>query len=185
VTSPTARPGARRRWTTPLAAWLDRSGVTGWLRALLDVAYATEYGLETGDQSALNLLTMIDANPEPFRVFGDSDDFHVRGGNDTVTAALAARLGSRVETSCALEAVGQGPTLAGAERAARRRLPRREGGVRGAGPALHFAARRAHRRRPAAREAQGHRRAALRDQRCSWSASRTGCGGRCIGRTAA
>ena len=94
---------------TPLAAWLDRTGVVGWLRALLDVAYATEYGLETGDQSALNLLMMIDADPEPFKVFGDSDErFHVRGGNDSVTSGLAARLGPRVETGCALEALSLG-----------------------------------------------------------------------------
>jgi monoamine oxidase len=91
---------------TPLAGWLDRTGVVGWLRALLDVAYATEYGLETGDQSALNLLMMIDADPEPFRVFGESDErFHVRGGNDSVTSALATRLGPRIETGCALEAL--------------------------------------------------------------------------------
>jgi monoamine oxidase len=95
---------------TPLAAWLDGTGVAGWLRTLLDVAYATEYGLETADQSALNLLMMIEAKPEPFKVFGDSDErFHVRGGNDSVTAALASRLGPRVETGCVLEALRQGP----------------------------------------------------------------------------
>jgi monoamine oxidase len=93
----------------PLADWLDRAGVRGWLRALLDVAYATEFGLEIDDQSTLNLLMMIDAKPEPFRVFGDSDErFRVRGGNDLVPAALAAKLGARVETGSVLEAVGLG-----------------------------------------------------------------------------
>jgi len=94
----------------PLAQWLDRAGLSGWMRALFDVAYATEYGLPTGDQSALNLLFMIDPKPEPFRIFGDSDErFHVRGGNDGVTSALAARLGSRVETSAVLESVRRRP----------------------------------------------------------------------------
>ena len=42
-----------------IAQWLDRNGVTGWLRDLIDVAYTTEMGLEIEEQSALNLLTFI------------------------------------------------------------------------------------------------------------------------------
>jgi monoamine oxidase len=93
-----------------LAAWLDAAGVTGWMRALLDVAYATEYGLETAEQSALNLLQLIDPEPEPFRIFGESDErFHVRGGNDAIVTELGRRLGSRIETSRTLEAIGRRP----------------------------------------------------------------------------
>ena len=52
---------------------------------LLDVGYTTEYGLEIAEQSAWNLLMLIDTNPDPFRIFGDSDErFHIRGGNDQV-----------------------------------------------------------------------------------------------------
>lgn len=101
--------GAEGLDRTPLAAWLDGAGVSGWLRALLDVAYTTEFGLETGDQSALNLLTMIGTEADAFHVFGESDErFHVRGGNDGVTTALAAALGPRIETDSVLEAVGPG-----------------------------------------------------------------------------
>jgi len=101
--------GAEGLDRTPLAAWLDGAGVDGWLRALLDVAYTTEYGLETGDQSALNLLTMIGTEADAFHVFGESDErFHVRGGNDAITTALARDLGARIETGSVLEAVGQG-----------------------------------------------------------------------------
>jgi monoamine oxidase len=101
--------GAEALDRTPLAEWLDRAGVGGWMRALLEVAYATEYGLEIGDQSSLNLLLMIDADPDPFRVFGESDErFRVRGGNDSVTEALGRRLGPRIETNTVLEAIGQG-----------------------------------------------------------------------------
>jgi monoamine oxidase len=89
-----------------IAQWLDRNAVSGWIRTLLDVGYTTEFGLEPAEQSALNLLTMIDTNPEPFRIFGESDErFHVRGGNDRITTALAARLGRDVETSTILEAI--------------------------------------------------------------------------------
>ena len=101
--------GAEELDLMPLSAWFDRAGASGWIRALLEVAYATEYGLELGDQSSLNLLMMIDVKPEPFKVFGESDErFRVRGGNDSVPAALARALGSRIETSSVLEAVGQG-----------------------------------------------------------------------------
>ena len=53
----------------------------------------------SAEQSALNLLMMIDAKPEPFRIFGESDErFHVRGGNDLVrgrAGRAARRRGSR------------------------------------------------------------------------------------------
>ena len=89
-----------------LAQWLDRAGVSGWMRTLLEVGYTTEYGLEPDRQSALNLLLMIDPQPDPFRIYGDSDErFHVRGGNDLIVSALARRLESSIETGSALEAV--------------------------------------------------------------------------------
>lgn len=77
-----------------IAEWMTRRGVSGWMRELLSVAYTTECGLEPDRQSALNLLTLIDPSPDPFRIFGDSDErFHVRGGNDRIVHALADRLG--------------------------------------------------------------------------------------------
>lgn len=91
-----------------IAQWLDEAGAEGWFRKLLDVAYTTEYGLEIDQQSAWNFLMMIDSNPEPFRVFGDSDErFHVRGGNDQIPTALAQKLGDRVQTGTRLEAISK------------------------------------------------------------------------------
>lgn len=98
--------GGERLDRTTVAEWLDGAGVRGWFRELLDVAYTTEYGLETDKQSALNFLLMIDPEPEPFRVFGSSDErFHVRGGNDLIPRALASRLDDAIETGAVLEAV--------------------------------------------------------------------------------
>ena len=83
---------------TSLGAWLRAVEPAPWFQTLLDVAYTTEYGLEIDEQSAWNLLRMIDTNPDPFRIFGDSDErFHVRGGNDLVPGALARALGDRIE----------------------------------------------------------------------------------------
>ncbi len=42
-----------------IAQYLDSLGVTGWMRELLDVAYVTEYGLDAGEQSALNFIFLI------------------------------------------------------------------------------------------------------------------------------
>jgi monoamine oxidase len=95
---------------TSLAAWLDAAEPVPWFRKLLDVAYTTEYGLEIDEQSAWNLLMMIDTNPDPFQVFGDSDErFHVQGGNDLVPKALADSLDGRIELGHELEAIAQSP----------------------------------------------------------------------------
>ena len=91
-----------------IAQWLDQAGAEGWFRTLLDVAYTTEYGREIAEQSAWNFLMMIDSNPEPFRIFGESDErFHIRGGNDQVPTKLAGLLSDRVETGTRLESLAQ------------------------------------------------------------------------------
>ena len=56
-----------------VSQWLDRNGVSGWLRKLIEVAYTTEMGLECDQQSALNLLTFIGTKQDEFRIFGESD----------------------------------------------------------------------------------------------------------------
>ena len=93
-----------------IAQWLDKNGVSGWLRKLLDVAYTTEMGLEIEQQSAMNLLTFIGtSDTQAFHIFGESDErFHVRGGNDLIPQALAARLHDAIEPGHVLEAVDGG-----------------------------------------------------------------------------
>jgi len=89
-----------------IAQWLDSVGVSGWFRKLLDVGYTTEYGVAPDRQSALNFLLMIDPDPDPFRIFGESDErFHVRGGNDLIVRALGDRLADAIETNTVLEAI--------------------------------------------------------------------------------
>ena len=90
-----------------VAEYLDLIGATGTIRALLDVAYVTEYGLDAGEQSALNLVTLIGTSTETgFAPFGDSDErFKVVGGNERVVAELAARLPGQVETGQRLAAM--------------------------------------------------------------------------------
>ena len=102
-----ANPAFRALDALSIAQWLDRNGVSGWLRKLIDVAYTTEMGLEIDQQSALNFLTFIGTgDADAFKVFGESDErFHVRGGNDLVVQRLGDRLDDVIESGHALEAV--------------------------------------------------------------------------------
>lgn len=84
-----------------IPAWLEQEAglpAGSLIRRLLEVAYLEEYGLEVHEQSAWNLLYLIDAaTPDPFRVFGDSDErFHLHRGNGALTDALADQLGAAV-----------------------------------------------------------------------------------------
>lgn len=79
--------------------WIESripGGHNSQLGKLLDVAYNVEYGAETTEQSALNLLYLLgfQSNPKSFGVFGESDErFHIRGGNDRLPSAIADHLG--------------------------------------------------------------------------------------------
>ena len=90
-----------------VAEYLDVIGATGMIRALLDVAYVTEYGLDAGEQSALNLIELIGTETAAgFEPFGESDErFKVVGGNERVVTELAARLPGQIETGQRLVAM--------------------------------------------------------------------------------
>ena len=63
------------------------------LGRLLDVAYNIEYGAETTDQSALNLVYLLgyQAVPGNYSVFGASDErYHIVGGNTRLPLAVDA-----------------------------------------------------------------------------------------------
>jgi monoamine oxidase len=69
------------------------------LGALLDVAYVIEYGADSREQSALNLIFLLGFQPNAsgLSVFGESDEkFHIRGGNQQLPEAIARSLGNDV-----------------------------------------------------------------------------------------
>lgn len=92
---------------TPLSDYLVQVGATGFLRELLNVAYLTEYGGETNVQSALNLVFLIGTKTNHgFQEFGASDQrYKVAGGNDQITARIAADLDRPVKLGHRLVAV--------------------------------------------------------------------------------
>jgi monoamine oxidase len=82
------------------------------LGQILDIAYAIEYGADSVDQSALNLLYLLAYQPTPYRgelaMFGVSDErFHIRGGNQQLPERIADHLGERVVTGTRLTRLRQ------------------------------------------------------------------------------
>jgi monoamine oxidase len=64
---------------------------------LLNAAYNEEYGAETADQSALNLIYLLGykSGPGTWSIYGASDErYHVVGGNSTLPVAIANSLPS-------------------------------------------------------------------------------------------
>ncbi len=85
-----------------LESYFAGLGIEGWLRSLLEIAFVTENGLELGEQSALNLITMVstDTSDGEFKPFGASDErFVVRGGVQRITNALAASVQTTTHTN--------------------------------------------------------------------------------------
>ncbi|MFG3229809.1 flavin monoamine oxidase family protein [Kitasatospora sp. NPDC048194] len=94
--------------------WIETrvpGGVSSRLGALLDVAYAVEYGADTTAQSSYALLLMLSsqANPGSFSIWGGSDErYHITGGNDQLPHAIAAALpAGTVQQGYTLKAVAR------------------------------------------------------------------------------
>ncbi len=93
-----ARPTRRRHSPTDrhfdqlsVAEYLQSLDVEPWARRLVETAYVTVYGLDAGEQSCLNLLTLMSGTSAGnASVFGDSDErYKLREGSATVAHALA------------------------------------------------------------------------------------------------
>jgi monoamine oxidase len=102
-----------------IAQYFDKIGATGWMRELLDVAYVTEYGLDSPEQSSLNFIFLIGTgelkDTSSVSLLGESDErYKVRGGNQRVVDELAKRLEPQIQRRHRLEAIrsrGAGYTL--------------------------------------------------------------------------
>jgi monoamine oxidase len=110
---------------TPEGRKLDQMSVAEWIEsrvpggrksqidALIDVAYAIEYGADTTDQSALNIIYLLGANKqtdadEGFHVFGASDErYHIRGGNQQLPARIAKHLRNPVQLGMRMTSIAR------------------------------------------------------------------------------
>ena len=68
----------------------DMPDVDKWVRDSINIAYLTEFGLDTGEQSCINLMMLIDPEIDHgFGIFGESDEaIRIRGGNSRLVEAL-------------------------------------------------------------------------------------------------
>jgi monoamine oxidase len=94
----------------PVVEWINHhvpGGMGSRLGRLLDIACVTEFGLDSSEASAANLIWMLGGSPrDPLQIFGDSDErYHVRGGNDQLVTLMAAALGGQIWTGRHLEAI--------------------------------------------------------------------------------
>src|SRR5215468_5332000 len=98
---------------TSLYDWIEQhvpGGHGSPMGALLDTAYTEEFGASTRVQSALNLIYLLGFNATPgnFEIFGISDErFHIAGGNEQLPQAIAAVLGSRVQTGWSMTSIAR------------------------------------------------------------------------------
>jgi monoamine oxidase len=99
-----------------VAEWIDSrvpGGRKSPIGALLDVAYAIEYGADTMDQSALNIVYLLGPNKqteagEGFNVFGASDErYHIRGGNQQLPARIARHLRNPVQLGMRMTSIAR------------------------------------------------------------------------------
>lgn len=97
-----------------LEAYFDRIGATGVIRAFLDVAFVTEFGLETNEQTSLNFLFLYPVVRQgdlyPFNI--SDERYKIKGGNDLIVQRLAEQVD--VQTGMQLTALrpqGTGFTL--------------------------------------------------------------------------
>ena len=105
--------------STPRGRQLDRMSIVDWIEEsvpggmrsplgqLLDVAYTIEYGADSSEQSSLNLLYLLGYRGQgQLRIFGPSNEkYHVVGGNDQITSALADRLAGQITLESVLVAI--------------------------------------------------------------------------------
>lgn len=102
--------GYQRYDRMSIAEYLTRLGVSGWLRALLEVAYLTEYGMDTGEQSAMNLISLIapELAGERILLFGDSDErYKIQGGNQLICDGLARDVADQIRLEHRLAAIAE------------------------------------------------------------------------------
>lgn len=110
---------------TPAGQALDRMSVAEWIDsrvaggrksnigALLDVAYTIEYGADTSDQSALNIVYLLGGSKQTeagngLEVLGASDErYHIRGGNQQLPARIANHLRNPVQLGMRLASLAR------------------------------------------------------------------------------
>lgn len=105
-------PRGRELDSMSIRDWINETvpgGINSRLGQLLDVAYNIEYGAETEQQSALNLIYLLGYRGQgQIRLFGPSNEkYRVRGGNDQIVSRLASQPGMQIQYSSRLSGISR------------------------------------------------------------------------------
>ena len=92
-----------------IPGYLDKLGVKGWFKNMLEMAYLAEIGLDAADQSSINMLGIFNpSNEKKNELFGSSDErYSVIGGNNKITDALQKELKEQLQFDNYLTAVAK------------------------------------------------------------------------------
>ncbi|MEO6759563.1 MAG: NAD(P)/FAD-dependent oxidoreductase, partial [Saprospiraceae bacterium] len=89
-----------------MAEYIDSMAVSAWVKKLLTAAYLGENGMETSQQSAVNILSILQSKPGQFVPFGESDErFKIIGGNEQIPLGLANLLRDQIRLEHRLVAI--------------------------------------------------------------------------------
>ncbi len=105
-------------YDTPVALVFDKMTLTdyikslncaSWLKDIFTAAYLAEFGLDTSEQSAINLLDMISTETaDGFKIFGDSDEkYRIKEGNSKLIESIAAKLEGQINLKSMLTAISK------------------------------------------------------------------------------
>jgi monoamine oxidase len=108
----------RRLDSLSVYAWIERyvpGGHASLMGRYIERAYLAEFGRDTREQSAINIVYMLGVQSGAvegetgFHIYGPSDErYHISGGNDRLTDALAARLpAGTIRLSTRLESIAR------------------------------------------------------------------------------
>lgn len=94
---------------TTLKEYINSLNCEQWLKDILTAAYLAEFGLDTSEQSAINMLDMLDTDTsEGFKIFGISDEkYRIKEGNSIIIEHLAGKVAANIETKAMLTAISK------------------------------------------------------------------------------
>lgn len=80
-----------------MSDYVETLAISPWVKQMLYAAFIGENGLEPAEQSAANLLSVLEVTDDKFNPFGPSDErYKVIGGNEQIPQALAKLLESQI-----------------------------------------------------------------------------------------
>ncbi len=87
-----------------IESYINSLNTEKWVKSLLTIAYESEYGIAAGDQSCLNMITML--NPNNGTLFTD-ERYKIQGGNQSLTDSMSNNYKSQIHTGYALKAINK------------------------------------------------------------------------------